>query len=556
MKKTIFAIILVLSLLFVSTISVSAYSPHYLPGGKNYISSDNVRKVGSNISTINPLLVKPYTEYTFSVSRDYTDGADFEVVIYLYNNLNLVDELVYNISSMRHDEVPNHAHFTFLTPANVNYIAFTFNDNGSNYISGEELYDVQLEEGVVGTPFESYIRGAIIDTSAPYFIGGGTVISYFDQPITSEEIKDALTAYDDIDGDLTDNIMILEDNYTDFIGVLGSYTIIFSVSDNSGNTTHTTVNVEVVDILPPVFTEIPEIIAVYPNVFSVEDIIFMLSASDNYDGDISSNITLVRDDYTDNAHKIGTYEFEVSVIDSSGNETYYIQQIKVIDNEGPVIIGTENIQIGYDKVLNPEAIKSSLSVIDNYDDEDDLVLVLESDSYSPNHNRLGTYIMRFSVTDSSGNKSYKTISIEVMDEIGPTVYFNSSVIQVYSDTVLGLPDFAKLLIRSKELEKNQNYFITIRYDSYTRHANKPGTYHMYLDFEDGYGRVISKDFQVKVLDKKYDYIFFYEEQIEDRSNPFRTSLIYMAGGGGLLGVVFTGVVAFKTVKTRIKNQIV
>ena len=71
MKKTIFAIILVLSLLFVSTISVSAYSPHYLPGGKNYISSDNVRKVGSNISTINPLLVKPYTEYTFSVSRDY-----------------------------------------------------------------------------------------------------------------------------------------------------------------------------------------------------------------------------------------------------------------------------------------------------------------------------------------------------------------------------------------------------------------------------------------------------------------------------------------------------
>ena len=534
MKKRLLKKLILCCLIPIFLIHIKAYSPHYLPGGKNYISSENIIKVDETISTINPFLIKPYTDYTLTIGRDYTDGRPFSMTITFYNNDLILSQIIIDDANL--DPYGNDFYFnTFRTPVEANYLSFEFIDNGS-YISGNELVNVQIEEGVSPSNYEPYIEGNIIDTSSPYFIGSGTIISYFDQPITLLEIKSSLSAYDDIDGDLTANIEVLEDNYTANIGILGSYTIVFSVADNSSNVTTTTVTVEVVDILPPVFSNLENIFAVYPNVYSHEDILAMLSASDNYDGDISNNISVVNDNYSANASIVGSYQMEFEVSDSSGNTTSYIQNITVIDDQGPVISGIDNISVGYDQTLTPSMILANLSVVDNYDEPSILELVIESDNYSANKEVIGSYQMEVSVTDSSGNKSVKIINIDVVDAIGPVVYFNSSIIQIYSDTVLSLPDFAKLLVKTNELDINTDYFIKVRYDSYSPYANLPGIYHIYLDFEDGYGTVTSKDFEVRVVEKGYDALYIHENVTSiHKSNSLSAITYTVVGSAALVG---------------------
>lgn len=549
MKKIILGFILSITFLTVFIIKVEAYSPHYLPGGKNYISSDNIIEVNETISSIDSFVIKPYTEYTFSVDNIFFEGMPFEGAICFYDNDVFIIEFSFDNYMMENNVDLNVWSYTFITPAEANYMSFEFRDNG-NYEPGTELIGVQLEEGFVPTEYEPYIAGSIIDTSSPYFVGSGTIISYFDQPITISEIQSSLTAYDDIDGDLTDNINLIQDGYSENMTSLGSYDLIFEVSDNSNNKTQLTVKVEVVDVLAPVFSDIGVIKAVYPNVYSVEEIKGMLTASDNYDGNISSNITLVDDRYTEFSSQTGLYEIEYSVTDTSGNTANYVQIIEVVDEEGPIISGNDNISVGYDQELSMSNIKYGLSVVDNYDLSSTIELVLESNSYSTNSHTLGTYLVQFSATDSSGNKTIKDIIINVVDEIGPVVYLNSSIIQVYSDTVLSLPDFAKLLVNTNELSDKQDYFIKIKYDSYSKNSFNPGTYHLYLDFEDGYGKVLSKEFQINVLERDYDYLYIQDDMDISPEKGVNSQKWFVIGGVALSTLLSSGIIVFQILKRK------
>ncbi|MGE4378694.1 MAG: hypothetical protein AB7E16_02140 [Candidatus Izemoplasmatales bacterium] len=549
MKKIILGFILSITFLTVFIIKVEAYSPHYLPGGKNYISSDNIIEVNETISSIDSFVIKPYTEYTFSVDNIFFEGMPFEGAICFYDNDVFIIEFSFDNYMMENNVDLNVWSYTFITPAEANYMSFEFRDNG-NYEPGTELIGVQLEEGFVPTEYEPYIAGSIIDTSSPFFVGSGTIISYFDQPITISEIQSSLTAYDDIDGDLTDNINLIQDGYSENMTSLGSYDLIFEVSDNSNNKTQLTVKVEVVDVLAPVFSDIGVIKAVYPNVYSVEEIKGMLTASDNYDGNISSNITLVDDRYTEFSSQTGLYEIEYSVTDTSGNTANYVQIIEVVDEEGPIISGNDNISVGYDQELSMSNIKYGLSVVDNYDLSSTIELVLESNSYSTNSHTLGTYLVQFSATDSSGNKTIKDIIINVVDEIGPVVYLNSSIIQVYSDTVLSLPDFAKLLVNTNELSDKQDYFIKIKYDSYSKNSFNPGTYHLYLDFEDGYGKVLSKEFQINVLERDYDYLYIQDDMDISPEKGINSEKWFIIGGVALSTLLSSGIIVFQILKRK------
>jgi hypothetical protein len=549
MRKTIITIVLFISLLSCILLNVKAYSPHYLPGGKNYISSDNIIKTDQTVYTLSPFLVKPYSHYTFSIERSYVDSPYFELNFYFLNDDVYVDEFNLTRVDLEFDSMENIYYYTFLMPAETNYFEFDFVD-GSMYVSGDELVGVQLEEGTSYTAYEPYVEGTIIDTTSPYFVGSDTIVSYFDQPITLAEIQSSLTAYDDIDGNLTSNITVKSDNYTGNSDTLGTYQIVFSVSDNSSNTTELTVNVEVVDVLPPVFSEIGKIFAVFPNTYSAVDIKAMLSASDNYDGDISALITYVSDNYIENSEIVGEYQMTFMVTDSSGNSTEYIQVIEVIDDQSPVISGSDSINVGYNQLLTTDIVKSGLSVVDNYDDSQDLEIVLENDTYSSNSNLLGQYEMKFSVTDSSGNKSYKTVDINVVDEIGPIVYFDTSIIQIYSDTIMSLPDFAKLMFHTNELDPEKYYFITTRLDTYTRHYNIPGTYHMHIDFEDEYGEVTKREFRIEVIDRNYDYIYVPQPGLEQPVTTFHPRLLYVLGSSSLLMSSSVGLLVWQLLKRK------
>jgi hypothetical protein len=175
---------------------------------------------------------------------------------------------------------------------------------------------------------------------------------------------------------------------------------------------------------------------------------------------------------------------------------------------------------------------SNLSVTDNYDET--IPIIIESNTYKDYSDVIGQYEVLFSATDSSGNRTEKIVTMHVVDEIGPMIYLDSSVIQVYSDTVLQLPDFAHLLTKTNELDPYVDYRIIVRYDSYTKHASKPGTYHMKLTFKDNKEQAIDKDFEIKVIDKQVNDIVFGQKIVQPSFyEKYKEYFIY-----GGLGTVF------------------
>lgn len=548
----------ILPFLFLFTITLIAFSyqtqasqSNYLPGGKNYIDYENFSfQEGANVfSTGQPILVKPETDYVFWFSERLMSPL-FEMYFSFYNNDNEVNSGMITEQEMDYlDLGDGGAHyFTFRTGESINYFWFEIFESEVTDSSKLIGMEIQLEEGTSPSTYEEYIAGSMIDTSSPYFQTSGTIISYVDQPITVAEIQSSLIAYDKIDGDVSSNITVISDGYSDFMNQIGSYEIVFSVTDLSENETLTTVTVEVVDVLAPIFGELSSIEAVYPNVYTLEDIKGMLTANDNYDGDISSQIVMVTDNYTANASLVGEYEMSFKVADSSGNESLHYLTVSVVDDEAPLITGQESIHIGYNMVYSESDILSSMSVIDNYDDS--LELIIESNNYKNNSEMIGQYNVVLSVTDSSGNTSQKTLVIHVIDQVGPLVYLDKSVIQVYSDTVLQLPDFLHLLTKTKELDGTKNYIYSTRYDNYTKHSKKAGIYSIGLTFEDEQGNILNKDFQVKVIDRGIDGIYFGQDNVEESFiKKYEDYFIY-----GGIGTAFIGSQILWFVITRKKKM--
>ncbi len=162
MKKLILIPVVLVTLLLILATFVDISSPKKLPDGKNYIDSLNVYKEERFVYTDKPFLVKGNTNYTFSISRDYVDGALFEVIIDLYENEEVVNIVSRDTRTLRFDYRTNTFYFSFKTPENVNYIDLRFTDNGPGY-EGEELVNVQLEEGTTYTEYEPYSSQTLWD---------------------------------------------------------------------------------------------------------------------------------------------------------------------------------------------------------------------------------------------------------------------------------------------------------------------------------------------------------------------------------------------------------
>lgn len=529
MKKILFAALLLLAISFGFTNQVFAYSPHYLPGGDNYLSEDNFEVSGDFYVSSEPFLVKPYTDYILTFTRDYETSGPV-ISMEAYENETLVNEYDYTYLNFEYDATYEVFHIFFKTESNTNYLAIQF--PFAVFFVSFGMDGFMLEEGTTYNGYEAYIEGALLDTTSPYFQSAGTVISYVDTPITVSEIQSALKAYDAVDGDVSSSIIVTADNYTSSCSVLGTYSISFAVADSSGNLSEIEVFIQVVDAVNPMFSEIGLIKAVYPNAYTTDAILAMLSASDNYDGDISSDIVLESDGYSGFDQILGIYEMEYSVTDSSGNSTSYTVQIEVVDEEAPFFFGTTNIVIGYDSLISIYQVLSGLSVADNYDETSSLSIVLVSDTYTTNHDVLGNYEMIFEVYDSTGNRTEQIVNLSVVDEIGPIVYFDCSIIQVYSDTVLSLGDIAYLLSKTNEIDAKENYNVIVLYDSYSRHSTTPGTYHLSLEFRDGSGQVLSKTFQIRVNERPADYYHEAPNTGDIATLTFwERNMTYLLGGG-------------------------
>ncbi len=234
-----------------------------------------------------------------------------------------------------------------------------------------------------------------------YVSNNQPVINVSDKTInvgSSFNYMEGVSAYDNENGDLTNKV-----TYTGTVDTSksGNYSVTYTVSDNSNFHVSKTINVQVIgDVKPTIEASDKEVLQ-----FEEFDYMEGVSAFDNK-GDLTTSITysgLV------DTNTPGEYEVIYSVSNASGTTTKTIK-VTVIANEKPIITAKDkNVTVGTETNLL-DGVKAS-------DKEDgDLTSKVIIEENNVNFNEIGEYSVTYSVSDKHGQKTLKTIDVNVIEK--------------------------------------------------------------------------------------------------------------------------------------------
>lgn len=218
---------------------------------------------------------------------------------------------------------------------------------------------------------------------------------------------DGITANDLEDGDLTASIQIVSNNVN--MASEGLYTVVYSVTDSDDNTTTVTRHIYVRT------NDKPEI-HVSDQTFKAGfafDPMAIVSASDLEDGDVTKFVKITANDV--NPDVAGTYGITYSVTDSDGNTVTKTITVTVLTNEKPVITAadrTVKAHLAFDPMMGISA---------NDLEDGDLSENVKIIANDVNIDVPGDYHITYSVLDSDGNTTEKTITITVLSNDKPVI---------------------------------------------------------------------------------------------------------------------------------------
>lgn len=523
-KVTLVVCLFILNIvLFHSALSVKANnipSNVFYPNGLNYIDANNIiyrpgtDEYSCRIETVSEIKVKPGVKYAFYF-RYEDDGMINEFVVTGYD---IDGKLVDSIETTIFDNCNNRK---FTVPTTVEYIKFqasisknsssTINlaDIASNYFLLE--YDA-LKDFYLYSDEELEYKGASYGNYT-YVEGTTKHITYMSDPITNDELKNMIVAYDDYDGDITNEIEEINSEYLPE-NKAGKYEVEYYVSDSAGNENTMVLSVLIVDDVDPVFSGESTYVTNQLTPLLVSDITNALTVEDNNDGDITSEIELYTDGYTGNEDTPGEYEIVYFVEDSAGNLVFYTVDVIVeyIDDEAPVFGGVLYYTIKNTESISLETIKSNITVSDNIDTNlKDKVEVIYED-LTMNMGKIGKYTVRLQVQDTIGNRTTVDVVVQIIDAKAPI--FMIATKNVYLDVKDNEVDTDEI-IRYLKVTNNvaEDTECKVLYDEYTENKNTPGKYQVVYQTGDTETRVL-----VNVVTDLYE--------IEDTQTIFEKIILF------------------------------
>ena len=208
------------------------------------------------------------------------------------------------------------------------------------------------------------------------------------------------TAIDNIDGDITSSIEIV--NNVD-INTVGTYTVTYNVSDAAGNAaTQVTRTVNITpDVTIPVITLLGESEVSLELGSTYTDA--GATAIDNIDGDITSSIEIVNNV---DINTVGTYTVTYNVSDAAGNAATQVTRTVNItpDVTIPVItlLGESEVSLELGSIYTD----AGATAIDNIDG--DITSSIEIVN-NVDINTVGTYTVTYNVSDAAGNAALQVI---------------------------------------------------------------------------------------------------------------------------------------------------
>ena len=263
-------------------------------------------------------------------------------------------------------------------------------------------------------PYHGYMGGedifvydsqyAVVDTTPPTITVLGA--NPFTVEVGSTFSDPGVTVYDQ-DGSSTYTTTGTVDT-----NVLGAYTLTYTAVDNSGNQATATRTVNVVDTTAPVITLAGdsqvnlEVGSTYTDAGA--------TASDNYDGDISSQIVVVNNV---DVNTLGSYTVTYSVSDSSSNAASVVTRtVNVVDQTAPTItiLGDNPVTIEAGSTYTD----AGATATDNYNND----VTSSITAYSTvDSNTIGSYTVTYTVSDASGNQATAVRTVIVEDSTPPTI---------------------------------------------------------------------------------------------------------------------------------------
>ena len=227
--------------------------------------------------------------------------------------------------------------------------------------------------------------------------------------------------------------LIFKDNYDQVIDIkvqvdsskvllnrVGTYEIIYQISDLSNNIVVMKSSLEVYDHLPPTIFIKKEFILAYGSSFVWNN---FLTITDNYDTIIDVKINDTGVNYT----KLGTYPIHITATDQSGLFSVVNQMLTIVDNEKPKIVIKSQAPVIPVFSSESEALLKSfiLNVTDNYD-------TLSIDDVKVTHDIewdvLGEYTIYYELSDHSSNTLETKIKVRVKDLVKPVIWFSEPLV--------------------------------------------------------------------------------------------------------------------------------
>ena len=383
----------------------------------------------------------------------------------------------------------------------IDKIQFGVRNNGTYIYTSDNMNllgsDEDLFKGVVNNTFYLGQTNYPSDNNYPT-ITGPTYIVNVDNPLTLNQIKAQLVATDPTEGDITDRIEIIDNNYILANGKIakGIYSFTARVSDTAGNVTTKDFTILVKDATAPTISVNSKTTGNSACLTDAE-LRTLFTASDNYDA--SSDLTYSYDfsSYKTNYKKVGTYTISCTVKDSSDNSITKTTTVKVTDTTKPTISGT-NKTTGNSACLSQAELKALFSYSDDTSSTANITLAISNDGYTANYKKPGTYQVTARATDEAGNYSTATVTITVTDTTKPTISATNKT--TGNSTCLSQAELKALFTVSDDVSLAANISLVITNDGYTANYKKPGTYQVTAKATDQAGNYSTATVTITVTD--------------------------------------------------------
>ena len=346
----------------------------------------------------------------------------------------------------------------------------------------------------------------VVDIDKPSYASGQTsYTTNYKTEILLETIKNALKFNDNVDNTFTLNIT--NDNYSANKNIVGTYYVKVTATDKSGNVSdEVTVTINVVDDVNPSISGETTIQANSNKKLSESEILANFTATDEYCG--TADLSIVNYDvYSNKYNVVGDYKITIKAIDDYGNSVTKEVTIHVNDKNKPTFTsGTQSYEVSYDSPVTLETIKDSLIFTDDVDDE--LTITVTSDNYSANKNIVGTYYVKVTATDKSGNVSDEvTVTVKVYDRTKPVISAPGTI-DAGNNTMVTLEEIKGKISINDGLDGAITNFTIDGYEEYQAKYNVVGNYTLTISASDANGNKATATITIKVADKIAPEIVF------------------------------------------------